>query len=225
MAEMGPDPGGHEGDGAVQERTQPRGEGNPDNVTQHPGGCEDVKGPRRPRGGRRPHLPAVAEVLHLLLQLRQRFDRLGLAQRQRLQLLLQPHHVVLIRQEAVPLQGTGLSVGTGDPQGWRTPPMDGGSPGTEDPPPWTGDPQGRRTPPMDGESPGTEGRTPPHGRGIPRDGGPPPMGGGSPGMEDPPHGRGTPRKEDPPHGQGIPRDRRCCPTGTPGGRLRCGVII
>ena len=210
MAEMGPDPGGHEGDGAVQERTQPRGEGNPDNVTQHPGGCEDVKGPRRPRGGRRPHLPAVAEVLHLLLQLRQRFDRLGLAQRQRLQLLLQPHHVVLIRQEAVPLQGTGLSVGTGDPQGWRTPPMDGGSPGTEDPPPWTGDPQGRRTPPMDGGPP-------PHGWGIPRDRGPPPWT-GDPKERGPPPWTGDPQGWRTPPMDGGPQGKRTPPMdrGSPG---------
>ena len=97
-------------------------------------------------------------------------------------------------------------------------PRDGG------PPPWMGDPQGWRTPPWMGDPQGWR-MGDPHGRGIPRDGGPPPMDGGSPGTEDPPHGRGTPRKEDPPHGQGIPRDRGCCPTGTPGGRLRCGVII
>ena len=59
--------------------------------------------PRRPG----PYLPAVTEVLDLLLQLRQRLDGLGLAQGQRLQLLLQPHHVVLVRQQAVPLRGHG----------------------------------------------------------------------------------------------------------------------
>ena len=47
--------------------------------------------------------------------------------------------------------------------------MDGGSPGTEDPPPWVGDPQGWRTPPMDGGPQGK--RTPPMDRGSPGIGG------------------------------------------------------
>lgn len=62
-----------------------------------------------------PHLPAVTELLDLLLQLGQRLEGLGLAQGQRLQLLLQPHHVVLVWQQRAPLRGHGDVGGEGPP--------------------------------------------------------------------------------------------------------------
>lgn len=51
-----------------------------------------------------PHLPGVRELLQLQLQLPCRCYRLTLPNLERLELLLQPGYIVLIRQRAVSLQ-------------------------------------------------------------------------------------------------------------------------